>query len=197
MLVKSNFDQIKIIFSIVLSGILITTISCNSDMGLESSIDEMNKTIPPKSGREFVADNPEIAKELSRLKKVVANIRTLEDVMSNGWETDLTGYIPNMGYHYANLDYLNDGIFNIEQPEAILVACGSNGELQAIAVEYIVPVDNVNTTPPPDGFTGDADFWRPVGDQLWTLHVWINKPNPDGIFFPTNTEVAVSDECSD
>ena len=195
MLVLSIKNLFKSFTRLGLAGIAIISLSCDSDMEFDSSMDAM-KTIPSQAGHGFVADNPLIAKELSRLKKAVANIRTLEDVNSNGWNAPITPYIPNMGYHWANEAYLNDGAFVIEEPDAILVACGPNGKLEAIAVEYIVPVSDVNTVPPPEGFSGDADQWVPVGSQLWTLHVWIKKPNSAGIFNPTNEEVDVVDNCS-
>lgn len=195
MLVQSIKNLFKSFARFSVAGIAMISLSCDSDMEFDSTMDAM-KTIPSEAGHGFVADNTLIAKELSRLKKVVANIRTLEDVRSNGWIAPITDYIPNMGYHWANPDFLGDGEFVIEEPDAILVACGPNGKLEAIAVEYIVPVSDVNTVPPPEGFSGDADQWVPVGSQLWTLHVWIKKPNSAGLFNPTNEEVDVVDNCS-
>lgn len=150
----------------------------------------------PDVGHGFISDNPVTARELADLKRAVANIHTRDQVISSGWDAPLTGYVPNMGYHYGNWDLINDGVFDPGHPEAILVACSPSGELVAVAAEYLVlreDLEDPNT--PPEGFTGDDDQWMIVG-PFWTLHAWIKKPNPAGIFNPTNTEVATTDECS-
>ncbi|TRZ41880.1 hypothetical protein DMZ48_16175 [Robertkochia solimangrovi] len=139
-------------------------------------------------GLGFVADNPKVAKELSLLRTTLANIRTFEDVMDAGWNAQLTDWWVNMGYHYGNMDYLLDGEFVIDQPEAILISCAPNGDPVAVGVEYLIP--SSDPTSPPEGFSGDADVWSYNSDlSLWTLHCWIKKPNPSGIFMAMNPEV--------
>jgi len=44
-----------------------------------------------------------------------------------------------------------------------------------------------NPPPAPDGFTGTNDTWELNEEfQLWTLHVWIELENPNGIFTARN-----------
>jgi hypothetical protein len=60
--------------------------------------------------------------------------------------------------------------------------------MKLVAVEYAVPL--TLTTTPPEGFAGKADAWFADDRfQLWTLHAWIWRDNPDGIFNPTNRRV--------
>lgn len=42
----------------------------------------------------------------------------------------------------------------------------------------------------PEGFQGSADRWFDDGTfHLWTLHAWVWKNNPDGVFSPMNATV--------
>jgi hypothetical protein len=60
-----------------------------------------------------------------------------------------------------------------------------------VAVEFISPIPDLNNPPPPpEGFTGSRDAWAINQEySLWTLHVWVWKENPDGIFAPFNPKV--------
>ncbi|GAA4279890.1 hypothetical protein GCM10022260_03110 [Gaetbulibacter aestuarii] len=108
--------------------------------------------------------------------------------LSRGYDTDLTGYVPNMGHHFANMD-LVDGIFDLDKPETLLYVPDTEGNMQFVGVEYLIlreALEDPNT--PPEGFTGSEDDWEIVG-PFWTLHVWIALDNPDGIFAHENPNV--------
>lgn len=103
---------------------------------------------------------------------------------------DASGFVPNMGHHYV-LPPRMDGTFELEKPEIILYAPDTNGEMEFVAVEYAVPIEDLdNPGLPPEGFTGDQDEWE-INSNLsqWQLHVWLVKENPNGIFAPTNPEI--------
>jgi hypothetical protein len=54
-----------------------------------------------------------------------------------------------------------------------------------VAVEYAVPLDLALTSP--EGFSGEDDVWdRNTTFGLWTLHAWVWRHNPDGVFAPMN-----------
>lgn len=178
---------------------MICLLSCTNDLSEnldEESIIETNamKT-KPNEGLDNVAGNPKLAKEISQLRTLLANIRTLEQADEAGWNFDLTGYVSGMGYHYVNQGYIDDGEFELTKPEALLIACSGSKDSVVVGVEYIVPISekyDVNT--PPEGFSGDSDVWGIVG-PFWTLHAWIKTPNPDGFFNPTNSRIPDSDLC--
>lgn len=91
-----------------------------------------------------------------------------------------------MGYHWLNED-LVDPTFDPMTPEAILYAPDANGKLHKVAVEYIVI--NVGQAAP---MFGDQPFdvgGTPVPAPHWSLHVWLDKPNPSGLFMPFNPDV--------
>lgn len=95
--------------------------------------------------------------------------------------------LPNMGLHFANFGLVTDGKFDLAHPEFLVYNKLSNGNFELVAVEYGVPIDfanPANTNIPPAGFTGDADVWdfNTLGLGLWTLHAWVWKTNPNGVF---------------
>lgn len=112
------------------------------------------------------------------------------NVATNEGFFDASGFVPNMGHHYV-LPARMDGTFELEKPEIMLYAPDSNGNMEFVAVEYAVPIEDLdNPGLPPEGFTGDLDTWE-INPHLsqWQLHVWLVKENPDGTFAPTNPEV--------
>ena len=91
------------------------------------------------------------------------------------------------GIHYLNASLLDDK-FEVEKPELLLYAPDENNKLKFVAVEYAVPIEDLNNPPPvPEGFKGADDVWEINTEfKLWTLHVWVKLENPDGIFAPHN-----------
>jgi hypothetical protein len=68
------------------------------------------------------------------------------------------------------------------------------------AVEYTAPCGGPGPSAgcglaAPEGFDGDYDQWTIFGSPmdesggLWTLHAWVWRNNPDGIFAPLNPRV--------
>ena len=91
-----------------------------------------------------------------------------------------------MGFHWVN-NALVDPVFDPLQPEAVLYAPGPDGTLKLVAVEYIV----INVGQPAPTFDGRAfDVGgTPVPVPHWSLHVWVHRDNPNGIFAPFNPSV--------
>jgi hypothetical protein len=125
----------------------------------------------------------------------------------------ITPAMPGMGYHYLNP---NISAFNIRKPQ-ILVYEKTKSGWQLGALEWVFPSMPQKPTLPhatygffpaachyKDGTFTPADaqskcaakspssgsafnFWHP---PLYTMHVWIWYPNPDGLFSSTNRFVA-------
>jgi hypothetical protein len=108
------------------------------------------------------------------------------------------GYLPDdhcvahpemggMGYHWLNPGLLDDE-FDPLQPEVILYERHKNGSMRLIGVEYIV----MNTGQDHPHF-GDYPFdvgGTPIPAPHWSLHVWVHKNNPSGMFAPYNPTVS-------
>lgn len=125
----------------------------------------------------------------------------------------ITQGMPGMGYHYLNPNITD---FDVRKP-AILVYEKTGHGMQLGALEWVFPSMPTKPTLPhatygffpaachyKDGTFTPADaesdcadkspssgsafnFWHPA---LYTLHVWIWYPNPDGLYSSTNRLVA-------
>jgi hypothetical protein len=125
--------------------------------------------------------------EMERLRAAITPYDFIEHAKHDGYDNEVTGYRAHMGYHYLNATLL-DNKFEVEKPELLLYAPDENNKLKFVAVEYAVPIEDLNNPPPvPKGFQGDDDVWEINTEfKLWTLHVWVKLENPDGIFAPHN-----------
>ena len=91
-----------------------------------------------------------------------------------------------MGHHWVNQS-LVDPVFDPLNPEVVLYAPDKNGKLKLVAVEYIV-INTGQARPAFDGHLFDVGG-NPMPAAHWSLHVWLGKPNPSGIFAPFNPDV--------
>jgi len=92
-----------------------------------------------------------------------------------------------MGVHWVNSS-LVDPVFDPLRPESVNFAPGPNGIPKLVAVEYIV----INVGQPAPTFGGQAfDVGgTPVPVPHWSLHVWLWKDNPNGLFTAFNPGVS-------
>lgn len=92
-----------------------------------------------------------------------------------------------MGYHFVN-QLLVDPVFDARQPEALLYAPDSDGELKLVGVEYIV-IDAGQAAPTFASRAFDVGG-TPVPVPHWSLHAWLWQANPNGTFTPFNPTVS-------
>jgi hypothetical protein len=91
-----------------------------------------------------------------------------------------------MGYHYVNTQLL-DGHVDLETPEALLYEPGPDGQLNLVAVEYVIPKDAWHESYPPQLLGQELKLNQ---FDLYALHVWTYKNNPSGIFASWNPTVS-------
>jgi hypothetical protein len=90
-----------------------------------------------------------------------------------------------MGFHLVNGDLLNDGgVLSKTHPEALVYEM-HDGTLKLVAVEYIVKMSDSAEAPHFLGQTMIANNDL----QLWTLHAWIWRKNPQSLFATYNANV--------
>ncbi|NIJ54744.1 hypothetical protein [Dyadobacter arcticus] len=133
---------------------------------------------------------PVLDQELSKLHIAVAPFADLEKAKKAGYDTDVTGYRTQMGHHYLNAGLLDDK-FEIDKPELMLYAPYGNEPMKFVAVEYAQPIKDIKNPPAvPEGFTGKDDKWEINTEfNLWTLHVWTELDNENGVFAPHNPKL--------
>lgn len=125
-------------------------------------------------------------KELANARRATARYQDELQALKDGY-VDIGVVLPNMGRHLLK-ESLVDATFDAERPEILVYMEDLGGRMKLVAVEYAVPLQLTATAP--EGFPGGADVWFPDDRfQLWTLHAWIFRENPDGIFNSTNRRV--------
>jgi hypothetical protein len=101
-----------------------------------------------------------------------------------------------MGIHFVNGDLVGDPAVIAGKPEALVYAPAKNGRLELAALEYVViksAWDATHSGPPSlYGHTFNLTlspnrFGLPA---FYSLHAWIWKTNPAGMFAPWNPKVS-------
>jgi hypothetical protein len=130
-------------------------------------------------------------KELQQARAATAKYQNIKNAFADGY-ADINLVMPNMGYHFMKSAFV-DSVFNPRNPELLVYNKNENGSFELVSVEYAIPINPQSPHVAPEGFTGDADVWdfNTLNTGLWTLHAWVWKNNPEGVFNPTNPLVQV------
>jgi len=156
------------------------------------------------------SENVTLIKDLAAARKATAKYSTdLGRAKHDGYAI-LTQMIPNTGYHFLNP---NMQAFNVRKPPILVYEHTGHNTWQLGALEWVFP--QMPATPPlpnatfgtfpaacqykdgtfiPDGFQNTCPatnpdtgakftFWHPL---LFTMHVWIWYPNPEGLYASEN-----------
>ncbi|HEV8271152.1 MAG TPA: hypothetical protein VGQ04_07570 [Chitinophagaceae bacterium] len=185
--ISAAWSAQPVLYFIILFATFLFT-ACKKYAATEPSNEEQAKSARTNNGnQEFVNSNSALPAqtiaELFQVRAATANYMDTAAAKANGYVN--TGIqLPNMGLHFANFGLVGDGKFDLTKPEFLVYNKLPNGNFELVAVEYGVPIDFQHTDIPPAGFTGDADEWdfNTLGLGLWTLHAWVWKTNPDGVF---------------
>jgi len=129
--------------------------------------------------------------ELQQARAATARYRNINNAFRDNYQ-DIGLVMPNMGYHFMKSEFV-DSVFDPKNPELLVYNKNEDGSFELVAVEYAVPIDPLSPNTPPNGFTGINDEWdfNTLDTGLWTLHAWVWKNNPDGVFNMTNPLVQV------
>ena len=132
---------------------------------------------------------PEQQRDLDALRRVTASYTDFSRAQAAGYTARLTDCMSDstggMGFHYGNTAFI-DGNARLLEPEILMYEPQRDGSLQFVGVEYVVPLSASATPPSLFGQT----FQRNEGFQLWALHVWLYRENPNGIFNDWNPTVS-------
>lgn len=181
-------------FFSLIAWVVILFISCTKDAINETAETEITSKVNNQSlaqveplGR-YTGLDKITAWELQQVRAATARYQHLKNAEKDGY-VDIDVVMPNMGYHYMKMEHVDDK-FEIRNPEILVYNHDEDGNMELVAVEYAIPIPlSVNA---PEGFTGSGDVWTyHTGFNLWLLHAWVWKYNPDGVFNPTNPDVHV------
>ena len=136
-------------------------------------------------------------KELAQVRRATARYHNISNAYADGYtEVNPPFVLAGVGCHLWDLNALfgDAGAIDLNRPELLIYSdcsqdAGGRSELRA--VEYARPCNGLcDETNLPEGFSGDDDAWEVFGpDVLWTLHVWIWRHNPAGIFVKINPSI--------
>jgi len=106
-----------------------------------------------------------------------------------GTEGQLPYAAGGMGVHFLNMGLIGKALDSLQPQVLIYEPVGDS--LQLVAAEWFVPTQVSRARPTLFGrpFDGPMEGHHPVMPEAlhhWDLHVWLWKPNPAGMFSPTN-----------
>jgi len=130
---------------------------------------------------------------LNQVRAETVTYQNFDDAMSAGWNNQMSDCVEHpteggMGYHFGRMEYF-DGRVNHLEPQVLLFNQGENEEWEFLGVEYIVPfaIHPAGAEPP---VLFNQHFHQNPNLEIWALHVWTEKENPNGIFYDWNPNVS-------
>jgi hypothetical protein len=103
-----------------------------------------------------------------------------------------------MGIHYVKNDLVQSGTIDVARPQALVYERTDNGRLNLVALEYVVLQagwDASHSAPP--SLFGQTFMLTPADNRFglppfYSLHAWVWKANPSGMFSMWNPRVNCS-----
>lgn len=126
---------------------------------------------------------PDAGASLAEVRRATAQYHDIERALADGYALG-SGCVPNMGFHYTRGIAAGQDDLDPLAPEILVYAPRKNGSLQLVAVEYA-------SWASAELFGRTFDAPHPAGGPPFhTLHAWIWRGNPDGVFAPMNPNVS-------
>lgn len=89
-----------------------------------------------------------------------------------------------MGIHYANKALLADPALDITKPEVLMYRPLSDGRLELVGVEYLIPGPAWSEADPPTILGQELEYREEL--DLYALHLWVWRNNPNGLYADWN-----------
>lgn len=158
----------------------------------EPFMPETQATAAPGFARSVIAETNQA---LATLRRVTARYHRLEAALADGFVLlhpceERPGEGP-VGAVYVHFDRLLDGVIDPETPDALIYEPSKKGE-KLVGVEFAIPYALWNEPNPPE-FLG-AQFQPEDEFDVFALHVWVWRHNPEGMFAESNPNVSCGTE---
>jgi hypothetical protein len=131
----------------------------------------------------------ECRRDLARARRATAQYHDINVAQADGFQqASPCVAVPSlgaMGFHFVNFARTGNPSLEVSELEALLYI-PENGEMRLVAVEYIR--FGPPTPPAPVLFGQEFDYNPNLG--AWTLHVWIWRHNPAGMFAEFNPKLS-------
>jgi len=159
--------------------------ACTDDSSVVEPVDE-----PPFDVAASVANRSHV-RQILKIFAANARYHSTRQAAKAGYEEShecvAVPGLGGMGFHWVN-EGLVDPVVEPLKPEAVLYEPGPNGKLRLVAVEYVV-LDVGQEHPTLAGQPFDVGG-TPLPVPHYSLHLWIYKYNPNGLFTPFNPRVS-------
>jgi len=192
--VTQNFSvKINRLFLLFFSGLLLT--GCMKKENEDAANLQPDQTITESTDLKSIYTSSDLSaqtlRELQEVKAATGRYSNLDNAFKDNYK-DIGLKLEHMGYHFLKAELVSP-VFNLSKPAILVYNKRKNGSFELVAVEYAVPIDQQSPHTPPEGFAGNADEWdfNTLNTGWWTLHAWVWKFNPDGVFKPMNPLVIV------
>lgn len=134
---------------------------------------------------------PEERDAAATLRRATGRYQNLNNAIADGFvflhgcETRDEGAV---GTVYVHPERLFDATINPALPDALIYEPGSNGQLALVGVELAIPYVQWQPADPPTflgySFQSEDEF------QVYGLHAWVWRDNPNGLFEEVNPRVS-------
>jgi len=143
-------------------------------------------------GDDTTSATPALPADVQALRNSMDAFTSLNLAKAAGYSAAITDCMSNgdvgaMGVHFGNTS-LFDGAVDPLHPEVLIYEPGVDGDMALVGVEFVVPYTAVPKTGTPPELFGQKFSQNDVF-QLWGLHVWTHRSNPNGLFAPWNPRV--------
>ncbi|TPV32747.1 hypothetical protein FJ651_10550 [Paucihalobacter ruber] len=134
----------------------------------------------------------EIAQMIDEVRELTTTFSNHSAAQNAGWNNQMSPCVQHpteggMGIHFGRMEFF-DGRINHLEPQVLLYAPNNNGDLEFLGVEYIIPFGILpESEPAPMLF--DEEYKKNHELEIWALHVWTEKENPNGMFYDWNPNV--------
>jgi len=131
--------------------------------------------------------------ELAQLRAATRAYQSLDSAVAAGYPRAVADCLVHehhgaMGYHHVNRGYLSPTL-SIDKPQILLYERTPEGAYRLNGVEFIIPYRLYPRDSVAPVWMGQT-MHREDNLNIWYLHVWAWKNNPDGVFANFNATVS-------
>ena len=182
----------------ILTGVSVAALGCSRDLPVQPTGLEAAREAPIDASANLVGDVKQI-RLLATTVLATARYHRVEAAIADGYVLGspceaMPGQ--GIGIHYRKSS-LFDAVVDPSQPELLVYEPKKNGNLELVAVAFVVPAaawDPTHSGPP---MLGDQPFedkrvpdWSSPPFPTYELHVWVWNYNPNGLYATTNPRVS-------
>jgi len=137
--------------------------------------------------------DPTVDADLLRLRTATRPYQSIDSAVAAGYPRTVADCLVHehhgaMGYHHVNRAYLSPTL-SIDKPQILLYERMPDGAYQLNGVEFIIPYRLYPRDSVAPVWMGQT-MHHEDNLNIWYLHVWAWKNNPDGVFANFNSTVS-------